>query len=199
MRAATVVQVLQYLFKFYCMFYFTCDRSDIAGRLCSVTTGYNHPDQVYPTLICSLLQNTDEVEMFTSRPRLFMQRQTVQHNSCTMGSRTLRPQDTSASRHFVTTKLVQKCPDTLGPGPKCADSSAVTKALIDTSAPNLSQIWCRSVQIFSIWCRSVMRHFGTGAEVSRSGPKCLVAEVSGNRAMLTVMHMTLSTVIKREH
>ena len=27
MRAATVVQVLQDLFKFYCMFYFTCDRS----------------------------------------------------------------------------------------------------------------------------------------------------------------------------
>ena len=26
MRAATVVQVLQ-TFKFYCMFYFTCDRS----------------------------------------------------------------------------------------------------------------------------------------------------------------------------
>jgi len=27
MRAATVVQVLRDLFKFYCMFYFTCDRS----------------------------------------------------------------------------------------------------------------------------------------------------------------------------
>jgi len=27
MRAATVVQVLPDLFKFYCMFYFTCDRS----------------------------------------------------------------------------------------------------------------------------------------------------------------------------
>jgi len=27
MRIATVVQVLQDLFKFYCMFYFTCDRS----------------------------------------------------------------------------------------------------------------------------------------------------------------------------
>ena len=27
MRAATVVQVLQDLFYFYCMFYFTCDRS----------------------------------------------------------------------------------------------------------------------------------------------------------------------------
>ena len=30
------------------------------------------------------------------------------------------------------------------------------------------------------WCRSVLRHFGTGVEVSRAGPKCLVAEVSGN-------------------
>jgi len=30
MRAATVVQVLQDLFMFYCMFYFTCDRSFIA-------------------------------------------------------------------------------------------------------------------------------------------------------------------------
>jgi len=34
MRSATVVQVLQDLFKFYCMFYFTCDRSlsDRRGR-----------------------------------------------------------------------------------------------------------------------------------------------------------------------
>ena len=31
------------------------------------------------------------------------------------------------------------------------------------------------------WCRSVLGHFGTGAEVSRAGPKCPVAEVSGNR------------------
>jgi len=34
MRAATVVQVLQDLFlKFYCMFYFTCDRSLIGFGL----------------------------------------------------------------------------------------------------------------------------------------------------------------------
>jgi len=30
---------------------------------------------------------------------------------------------------------------------------------------------------------SILRHFGTGAEVSRAGPKCLVAEVSGNRQL----------------
>ena len=31
MRAATVVQVCRFCFKFYCMFYFTCDRS-LTGR-----------------------------------------------------------------------------------------------------------------------------------------------------------------------
>ena len=41
MRAATVVQVLQDLFMFYCMFYFTCDRSFTQilsrGRRCANT------------------------------------------------------------------------------------------------------------------------------------------------------------------
>ena len=91
--------------------------------------------------------------------------------------------DTSATRHFGTktlrhhTIMIPKCPETkclvrIVLVPKCADFS-------------------------SIWCRNVLRHFGTsagvsrtmGAEVSRAGPKCLVAERTVSRCFAALRQL----------
>jgi len=122
-----------------------------------------------------------------------------------MGSRSLRPQDILALRHFSATKLMLKCPDTSDLGPKCPDISAPNH--LDTSAPILSRITGGAVsrrncpgseasRLFLDQCRSVLAlmpkwHFGTPVPVPKCFmrlwsilvPKFLVAEVSSNRWM----------------
>jgi len=85
-----------------------------------------------------------------------------------MGSRTLRPQDTSAPRHF---------------GTNFKPNHRWSRVMSELS-------WVQSVRTFHRSDAEVSRttFFGTevswgSAEVSHVGPKCLVAEVSGNPVM----------------
>jgi len=49
-----------------------------------------------------------------------------------MGVKTLRTKDTSDPRHFGTTRLVPKCPDSSAPVRKClADTSALVPNCLD--------------------------------------------------------------------
>ena len=88
------------------------------------------------------------------------------------GSRTLRPQDTSAPRHFGTTKLVPKFKT--NHRWSCVSSGVeVSRLFLDHG----TLVEVSGTKFLVSKCLEI------GAEVSQSVlmPKCLVAEVSGNR------------------
>ena len=94
--------------------------------------------------------------------------------SSIIGSRTLRPQDTSAPRHIGTTKLVSKFKTN-------HRWSCVSSELSWVEVSRLSHDHGTRVEV-SRTTFLVSKCLEIGAEVSQSVlmPKCLVAEVSGN-------------------
>jgi len=69
-RVATVVQVLQDLFMFYCMFYFTCDRSftgAVRGRLRGASAGRTVEGQTVDVEVQPPLSMAAKSEVFVHR------------------------------------------------------------------------------------------------------------------------------------
>ena len=103
-------------------------------------------------------------------------------NATIMGARALRPQETL--RHHLGTSAPSLSRITGGAVSRrnCPGTEVSRARIVPTFPRSNAQVKTLRHRVSRFWCRSVLRHPEVSRDTLAPVPKCLVAEVSGNRS-----------------